>query len=953
MTDEAIRWARVKSIFQSALERRPEERATYLDQACAADSGLRRDVDSMLRSHVNANAAGFAGQPAIENLTVAQIGSPPSLVIGQQLGHYRIEDRLGAGGMGEVYKARDTRLDRTVAIKVLRSDLGVDSDLRQRFEREARAVAALNHPHICTLYDVGPDYLVMEMIDGRPLAGPLPLARALEFATQILSALDAAHHIGITHRDLKPGNILVTKQGIKLLDFGLAKLAKTGPAISTARSVAPAAFEAPTIAQTLTGAQMILGTVHYMSPEQAQGKPVDARSDIFSFGLLLYEMLTGRRAFDGDNPASVIAAILERDVPSATDVTSPALERLLQRCLAKDPEDRWQTARDISHALAIVRDATASGKAPTSRRMLATASLAGFLTALVIAVPLLTTALRRDAERRPLSFHLTPPAETEFQFSPNGGGSAISPDGRSVAFVAVTKGTPRLWIRSLDSLVARELPDTDGARLPFWSPDSGSIGFFTSSDLRRIDIAGAEAVVLARTNDSRGGTWSPNGTIVFSPNNVGPLYQVGASGGTPAALTTLSAGESSHRWPKFLPDGRTLLYSVAGKPTEQGVYLTTLDRPLDKKLLVKSGSDATYAPGQGGNPGYLLWVARDTVVAQPFDLRTMQLTGSFIAVPGTGGVASFVSTQRASVSVSTDGTLAYSSGGARYQLKWFDRDGTPRGNVGGIEQYIGLRLSPDGREVLVTIRDTAGDGDLWRIDLANGARSRITSDGGWYAVWSPDSQQVAFTALNRRQVLQTASVRAGGKEQILSTFDGWVYPSDWTLDGKYLAYTLNSQDASEDIWLLPMTGSRTPRPLIQSPFGEKHAQFSPDGRWLAYTSNENRREEVFVRSFSDASTRRVASSAGGAYPRWGRGGKELLYRAPDGNLMTIPLRLVGSSVELGTPSVLMRLTEAASVYPYPYDVAADGRILALSPASGAVQDLTLTILMNWQTALRR
>jgi len=294
----------------------------------------------------------------------------------------------------------------------------------------------------------------------------------------------------------------------------------------------------------------------------------------------------------------------------------------------------------------------------------------------------------------------------------------------------------------------------------------------------------------------------------------------------------------------------------------------------------------------------------------------------------------------------------YSSGGARYQLRWFDRDGTPRGTVGGIEQYIGLRLSPDGREVLVTIRDAAGNGDLWRIDLADGARSRITSDGGWYAVWSPDSQQVAFTALNRRQVLQTLRVRGAGKEPDHSTFDVWMYPSDWTSDGKYLVYTANSQDASEDIWLLPMTGPRKPMPLIQSPFGEKHAQFSPDGRWLAYTSNENGREEVFVQSFPDAVTRRVVSSAGGAYPRWGPGGKELFYRAPDGNLMTISLRLAGSSIELGAPSVVMRLTEAASVYPYPYDVAADGRILALTPASGAVQDLTLTVLMNWQAALK-
>jgi len=499
------------------------------------------------------------------------------LTLGTRLGPYEIAAPIGAGGMGEVYKARDTRLDRTVAIKILPAGAADDMDLRARFEREARAVAALNHPHICTLYDVGTDYLVMEMVDGEPLAGPLPLPRALEFAQQILSALDAAHCAGITHRDLKPGNILVTKQGIKLLDFGLAKLAKTGPAISVDQSLTHAASESATMARTLTTVQTILGTVHYMSPEQAQGKPADTRSDIFSFGLVLYEMLTGRRAFDGTNPASVIAAIVEREAPSAADVIPPALERLLQRCLAKDPDERWQSARDISHALMMIGDTAAGGSARTSRRTLAFASSAGFVTALVIALTLWTTSFRQDSERRPLSFHLTPPPDTEFQFSPNTGGSAMSPDGRSVVFVAVTNGTPRLWVRTLDSLTARELPDTDGAMSPFWSPDSSSIGFFTRTDVRRIDLSGGQAVVLGRAFDSRGGTWNRDGTIVFGPNSVGPPYQVSVAGGLSVPLTTLSPGESSHRWPRFLPDGHTLLFYVAGP--EPGVYVTTLDRP--------------------------------------------------------------------------------------------------------------------------------------------------------------------------------------------------------------------------------------------------------------------------------------------------------------------------------------------------------------------------------------
>lgn len=872
---------------------------------------------------------------------------------GTVVGPYEVTALIGKGGMGEVYQARDLRLDRTVAIKILPAALADDADARARFEREARAVAALNHPHICTLYDVSANYLVMEMIDGQPLAGPLPLERALEFASQILSALDAAHRKGITHRDLKPDNILVTKQGVKLLDFGLAKLSTSGAAVSMGQSLAGAPSELLTGQQTLTGEHMILGTVQYMSPEQAQGKPADARSDIFSFGLVLYEMLTGKRAFDGSNPASVIAAILGRDAPSAAGVAPPALDRVLQRCLVKDPEERWQSARDISHAIATVNDAPAgAGNAVTKRWTLAVASLVGFVTASAIGVVLWTTWPRPQAERRHLSFHVTPPPGAEFQFSSNGGGSAISPDGQRVAFVVVTNGTPRLWIRALDSLTARELQDTDGAKLPFWSPDSSAIGFFTSSDLRRTDVSGAAAVVLARAFDSRGGTWNADGAIVFSPNSLGPLYQVSASGGTPTPLTALSAGESSHRWPKFLPDGRTLLYFVQG--TEPGVYLTTVDRPGDAKRVFNAASDATYVPGQSNSPGYLLWVARDTVMAQPFDPASAQLMGSVVAVPGTEDVASFVATNRASLSVSNDGTLLYSAGGSRYQLEWFGRDGTPRGTVGAVDQYIGLRLSPDGREVLVTIRDAAADGDLWRVDLANGARSRVTSEGrGWYAVWSPDSQQVAFTAVNRREVLQAMNTRGGGEVQTLSTFDVQVYPSDWSLDGKHLAYTANSQGTSHDVWLLAMTGARKSTPLLQSPFSERHAQFSPDGRWLAFTSNETGRDDVYVQSFPDAATRRMVSSGGGAYPRWGSGGRELLYRAADGRLTTTPIRFVGSSVELGTPSVVMPLVDAPGVHPYPYDVAADGRILALTPASGGVQDLTLTVLTNWQAALEQ
>jgi Tol biopolymer transport system component len=862
---------------------------------------------------------------------------------GAHVGPYEILDLLGAGGMGEVYRARDTRLGRFVAIKFAAEKFS------ERFEREARAVAALNHPHICTLYDVGPNYLVMEMVDGQPLVGPLPLERALLFARQILSVLAEAHGKGITHRDLKPGNILITGQGVKLLDFGLAKLATAEVGIHALSSATP---ESLTVAQPLTAEHTILGTVHYMSPEQAQGRPADARSDIFSFGLVLYEMLTGRRAFDGASPASVIAAIIERDAPSVAAVAPPALDRVLQKCLTKDPGERWQTARDIRHALDLVEDAP--GAAVTVRRdwkTLAVASLAAFIAALALAWAIYATQRGPEAESRRLGLHLTPPPGAEFQFSTASGGSAISPDGHTVAFVAVTNGTPRLWIRAFDSLDARELQDTEGAKLPFWSPDGRSLGFFTSVDLRRIDAAGGAATILAPAPDARGGAWNADGVILFSPSSFGPLQRMSADGGTATPLTRLATGETSHRWPQFLPDGRTVLYYSQG--SLPAVYVTMLDRPNEAKRMFDSQSQALYFTHPANRQGYVLRVVRDTLVAQRFEPATRELSGSLLSVPGTEGVSSFSGIGRANVTVSDDGTLLYSTGGSRYQLSWFKPDGTASGTVGMIDRYLGLRLSPDGSEALVTIRDPTAT-DLWLVDLVRGgARTRFTTENrGWYAVWSPDGQEIAFTAPGGLNPM-TASAREAGQARSLLASDVPLFPSDWSRDGQYVAYTESRLDTSTDVWLLPMTGERKPIPFSRLPFAELHAQFSPDSRWLAFTSNESGRDDVYVQNVSDAGTRRLVSSStsGGSYPRWGVGGRELWYRASDGRLMRVPVRMTGSSIELGTPVRLLTLADPPAVHPYPYDVAPDGRILAMIPTVESAQQLT--VLMNWQAALEQ
>jgi serine/threonine protein kinase/Tol biopolymer transport system component len=879
-------------------------------------------------------------------------GNSLAFTPGARLGAYEILSALGAGGMGEVYRARDTRLKRDVALKILPEVFASDAERLARFQREAEVLASLNHPNIAGIHGLedagGIKALVLELVEGETLSGPLPLERALLVARQILSALAAAHSKGITHRDLKPGNILLTAQGVKLLDFGLAKLAVDPLAGATVGKPVTPRSEAITATQALTGEYAILGTVQYMSPEQAQGKPADARSDIFSFGLVLYEMLTGRRAFDGQNPASVIAAILEREAPSVAAVAPRALDRVLQKCLAKDPSDRWQAARDIRHALDLVDEAPAGAVTSGSRwGTRAFAALAGFIAASALGAAVWATWPRPVAPGQALSFHLSPPTGSEFQSSTTSGGSAISPDGRSVAFVAVTNGTPRLWIRRLASLAARELADTDGAKLPFWSPDSRSLGFFASGDLRRLDVAGGAATVLARAPDPRGGTWNGDGTIVFSPNAAGPLQRINASGGPPAALVGLLEGETSHRWPQFLPDGRTLQYYAQG--TTDSIYVLTLDRPDDRKRVADAQSQAVYFARPGDRQGYLLWVVRDTVVAQALDSTSMEIRGSLVSVPGTEDVASFSGTRRTTVTVSNDGTLLYSTGGSRYQLAWFTSDGIALGTVGATDQYIGLRLSPNDRDAMVTIRAPGESGDLWLVDIARGARTRVTSDGqGWYAVWSPDGQQIAFSAPNGRNP-QAASARGAGEARSLRTSDGPIYPSDWSRDGQHLAYTAGRSGTSNDVWLMPMTGVGKPVPLLQSQFTEWHAQFSPDGDWLAFTSNESGRDDVYVQRLFDASTRRLVSHAGGSYPRWAPRGGELWYRASDGQLMKVPVRTAGSSIEFGTPIGTLRLPDPPGVHPYPYDIAADGRILALIPPTEATQQLT--VLTNLHAAL--
>jgi dipeptidyl aminopeptidase/acylaminoacyl peptidase len=806
--------------------------------------------------------------------------------------------------MGEVFKARDTRLDRIVAVKVSQERF------TESFAREARSIAALNHPHICTLYDVGPEYLVMEYVEGQPLKGPLSLPVALKYAGQICEALEAAHKKGITHRDLKPGNILVTKQGVKLVDFGLARI------------------ESPDATATMA----VVGTPTYMSPEQWDGKPSDARSDIYSLGCVLYEMLTGKRVPQQERQT----------------VNPPAVESVVATCLKKEPEERWQSARDVRHALEMP-GGTAVAKGSRQLAWIVSSAVSA-----LIAVALLMWWRQMAPEQSPIHFHVNPPAGAEFPGGIGGGGSAISPDGRALAFVAVSGGVPKLWVRLLDSVTARELPATEGADFPFWSPDGRSLGFFAGGKLKRIEAAGGPPVALADAA-ARGGTWGPDGTILFTPNFVSGLWRVAASGGGAVTVTKLDQArqETSHRWPQFLPGGkRFLYYTQSPNQNTYGVYLGSVERPGEKTRLVESQSNGLYSRPQSYHPGYLLWLRDTTLIAQPFDVTRARVYGEARAVSGAEAVSFNTNFNAAFFSQSDQGAIVFRSGNDRDQVAWFSRDGKVEGIVGKPERCLFLRISPDGKSVLTAIRSSSGIADIWRMDLARGVPSRLTFDGrGYAAVWSQDSQRIQYGAIS--QVLLETSASGVGSASVFLQAQNDVFVSDWSPDGRYLLYQELSPETLGDLWLLPTSGDRKPIPYLKTPFNEVNPQFSPDGKWVSYTSNESGRDEVYVQSFPAGGPKFPVSTNGGDLARWHPDQTELFYRALDGKLMAVPVRQAGQGLEFGTPVALMSVRQpSAGVALYPYDIGRDGRILALAPVAGEAAS-PLTVILNWQAALKK
>jgi Tol biopolymer transport system component len=868
--------------------------------------------------------------------------------------------------MGEVYKATDTRLDRTVAIKVLPEHVASDPELKHRFEREAKTLASLSHPHICNIHDVGSqngiDFLVMEYLDGETLEqrlkkGALSLEQALQTGIQIADALTAAHRAGIIHRDLKPGNIMLTKSGAQLLDFGLAKLHPT--AALAGMSVAA------TVGKPLTGQGTILGTLHYMAPEQVEGREADTRTDISAIGAVLYEMVTGKKAFEGKSHASLIAAILEREPPAMSSLqplVPPVLDRIVRTCLAKEADDRWQTARDLLRELRWAAADTEKGvagrtAAPTRSPTRVVWALGAVAALAIAALAVVTTLYARRAIPERVVTRLdvvTPPTTDAFSF-------ALSPDGRQLAFLAYGERGPQLWLRPLDQVNARPLAGTEGGMWPFWAPDGRAIGFFADAKLKRIDLVSGATQVLADAPAGRGGTWSPDGVIVFAPATNGGLLRVAATGGTAEPVTSLPAGPAgSHRWPQFLPDGRRFLFVVGyGRPDTTGVHVGSIDGGEPTRVL-PALTAAAYATS-----GHLLLVTQGVLVAYPFDAVRGIVTGEPVPVAQPVGADDGVF--RGAFSVSALGVLAHRAGtAATRQLLWVDRAGKVMGTIGPVDQGSPSypELSPDGQRVAV-LRVVQGNPDVWFVDVGRGAPTRFTFDTAIDSapLWSPDGSKVIFRSSRNGvwDLFEKPSTASADEQPLLITSQD-KGPQDWSRDGRFLLYTTHDPKTYSDLWVLPLTAERKPFPVVQSSFDDIEGQFSPDGRWLAYASNESGRYEIYVRPFPNTGGQRQISTAGGMQPRWRSDGGELFFVAPDTQLMAASIRfaLDTRALDAGAPVPLFpsrlatggNITSAGFQARAQYAVSADGRFLMNVAPDGAVT-LPITIVQNWDAALKK
>jgi serine/threonine protein kinase/Tol biopolymer transport system component len=880
-----------------------------------------------------------------------------ALAPGTRLGPYEIVSALDAGGMGEVYQARDTRLGRAVAIKLLNAALSRDGISRERFEREARSIAALTHPHICTVHDVGDHegdaFLVMELLEGHTLAarlartkGGLPLDEALSIATDVVQALAFAHRHHITHRDIKPANIMLTRTGVKLLDFGLAQLRGQDDVAAHSRTQTSS-----------TGPLDVMGTLSYMSPEQLDGR-ADPRSDIFGFGAVFFEMLTGRKAFDGATSSAVIGAVVHTDPPAVSSLrpdVSPALARLVRRCLAKEPEARWQSTADLldevrwiaSHPIA--RADTI--EPPVFRVRPLSAVIAIFGVAIVAAV--LASARWGLAPMTPTPSETRTEIVTSATIDPTS--FALSPDGRQIVFVASGGGASRLWLRSLATTTSQPLAGTEGAAAPFWSPDGRAVGFFAEGALKRLELGGGEPRTLAPAPAARGGTWSADGVIVFAPRTTGPLMRVAATGGDAAAVTMRGPAQQGRRWPHMVSDSRFLFYAL-DLPDTTGIYLGALDGSAPTRLT-PADSAGVYLPG------WLLWVRGGALVAQRLDVARAALTGDPVTLADGVAVDEFL---RSGVSVASSGLVAYRTGlTTQRRLTWVDRSGLPLGTIGNPDgnNLRHPRVSPDGKSVAVS-RTVQGNTDLWLLDGARSTRVTFDSALDQSLLWSPDGTRIVFET-NRTGPFDLYETSTGtGVEKLVVSSDQNKVPSSWSKDGRFLLYVSASPSTGLDLWVVPTAGNdRTPSVFLKTPFNEAWGAFSPDGRWIAFQSNKSGPSEIYVRPFvppvapgatvgpGSAVSEWQVSTAGGVFPTWRPDGKELYYLNPEGAMTAATITVTGSTLASGAPVTLFPTRilgggRAGSALGRSYDVAADGRFLINTVLD--VDAAPITLLMNWR-----
>jgi serine/threonine protein kinase/Tol biopolymer transport system component len=869
-----------------------------------------------------------------------------ALDAGTRLGPYEIVAPIGAGGMGEVYKATDTRLGRTVAIKILPDEFSGHDDMKARFEREARTIAGLNHPNICTLHDIGEgsvpareagltpttvSFLVLEYLEGDTLAarlekGALPLAETLTIAIAIADALDKAHRQGIVHRDLKPANVMLTKAGPKLLDFGLAKW-------TAGESDSLAAM--PTRAD-ITGKGMMLGTLQYMAPEQIEGKDADARTDIFAFGALVYEMITGRKAFQGKSQATLIASIMSRDprpISEFVPISPPALEHLVERCLQKEPENRWQTAHSLVLQLRWIAYGGAEGAAPvvesanpTRERLLVAGLGVAVLAIALLAMP--AWSYLRGPEPEPPFAYRTPVvglSQSDF---------AVSPDGTTVAFVArpESNGPSTLWVRPVRGMAARRLAGTDDASQPFWSPDGQSIGFVAGATLKRVPVEGGQVLTVASVSDVQGATWNQDNVMLYGSSQ--GLFRVSAEGGTPEAVTTLEDGETGHYFPDFLPDGRHYLFlSWANDPAERVVYAASLGE-TGRTEVIRAASNASYAA-----PGYILFHTEGALFAQPFDAGSLAISEEPIRLAG--GMSHSGANGRGDFTVSDAGVLLYyegsSTGGVTGRaggiagnatLGWVTATGAFRERAGESGPYGDFDLSPDGRKIAITVVEAGTSADIWIIDLDRGVPDRLTSDpdDDINPVWSSDGTRVAFTTFrNGNADVYVKNANGVGAEEPLLDSGSHEQIEAWSKDGKYIAYELGD-DTYRDLYVKPMDGDGEAFAVVTGRFRKGEAQFSPDGEWLAYITDESTTYEVYVMSFPDGAERRRVSTAGGGQPRWSPDSRTLYYRAPGGQIMAVDLA-AGPALDVTPPRLMFGLP-----YRNPIAENPDAHMMAVAPS---------------------